>query len=331
MSRVLGPKHLDEPIITHARRDYVALRSDQTVGQALETLRSKDIGEKIVYFYVVDGNGKLVGVVPTRRLLMTGPQVPIAEIMVDRVASIPATASVLTACEFFIQYRFLAFPVVDDESRLVGIADVSLFTDEVMGLAEKRSAERAFQIIGVNVALGRRVSGWVSFKDRFPWLLCNIAGGLLCALLAGLFESLLDAAVVLALFIPVVLALGESVSIQSMTLTLAALQQERVDWTSLLRSLRKELVTAMLLGAGSGLLVAGVALVWKGESMVAGAIGLSILLSVVTASLLGVLVPTAVHAFRGDPRIAAGPISLASTDMATILLYFSLAGWFLAH
>lgn len=329
MSYVLGPGNLDDPIINYARRDFVRLRSDQSVADALASLRSQEVGEKIVYFYVVDNGDRLVGVVPTRRLLMSPLEANIASIMVDRVAAIPADATVLTACEFFIQYKFLAFPVVDSERRLVGIADVNLFTEEVIGIAEQRSAQRAFQIIGVHVVLGRKVSAWAAFRDRFPWLLCNIAGGLLCAILVSMFESLIGTAVVLALFIPVVLALGESVSIQSMSLTLQALQQERVQLRFLLANLRHELGTAAMLGAGCGLVVGTVAFVWKGRLDVSIAICLSILAAIVTACLMGVIVPTTVRALRGDPKIAAGPIVLASADTATILFYFTLAGWLL--
>lgn len=323
--RQVNAKNLDDPILDHAHHDYTPLELGWTVGEALDMLRQQQIAEKIVYFYVTDSEGVLAGVVPTRRLLMSQPDELIASIMVDRVAAIPSDATVLTACEFFIQYRFLAFPIVDEERNLVGVIDVNLFTDEVFSMAEKRSAEHVFQLIGVHVALGRQVSPLLSFRDRLPWLFCNIIGGVICALLAGRYEAFLDHVIVLALFIPVVLTLSESVSIQSMTLTLNWLQQERINWKVLMRNLRRELTTAALLGLACGNVVGGVALIWKRQPMVSFAISSSITLAMISACLLGILVPAGIRHFRGDPRIAAGPIALATTDVATLLFYFTVA------
>lgn len=321
-----GWNTMNEPVINHLRRDYTALKVDQNVGEALVSLRSAKLAEKIVYFYVVDQEGRLVGVVPTRRLLMSQAEEPLADIMVKHVISIPHSMSVADACEFFVMHRLLAFPVVDAENRLIGTVDVNLFTDEMFGLSERQSAQDVFQLIGVRLAQIQRASPWSAFRGRFPWLLCNISGGIAAAFLVGLYEDFLDSVIVLALFIPVVLALAESVSIQSMTITLQGLHDERTGWRGILRGLRTEFLTACLLGMASGLLVGAVALIWKGNAAVGVAIAASIACAIVTACLLGVLLPTAVRMLRGNPQIASGPIVLATADMATLLFYFNLAG-----
>src|SRR6185369_6516579 len=123
---------LDDPIIKHVRHDVTTLRASQTVGEALALLRTQPLGEKIVYFYALDDDGRLVGVVPTRRLLAGTPEQRVADIMLARVLAIPYLATVLDACEFFIQYKFLAFPVIDEERKLVGVVDVGLFADELV-------------------------------------------------------------------------------------------------------------------------------------------------------------------------------------------------------
>ncbi len=330
MPPVLGQHSLDEPILDHVHRDFIVLSAIDTVGQALASLRSRSIGEKVVYFYVVDAGGKLVGVVPTRRLLMSAPEATVASIMVDRVAAIRSSATVLIACEFFLQHRFLAFPVVDDDGRLVGVVDIDLFAEEMFDVAARHSREDVFQLIGVHFAGARQRSPWVGFRHRFPWLMCNIGGGIACALMAARYEVFLESAVVLALFIPVVLALAESVSIQSTTITLQWLHQGKMTWGSLSGALRRELVTAGLLGIGCGGVVGLVIVGWKGDTVVASAVGLSIALAMVTACLLGVILPSAVRAIRGDPRIAAGPIVLACADVATLATYFSISAHLLS-
>ena len=325
MNQALGEASLREPVTGFIRRDFVTLRTSMTVGDALAALRTERIGEKIVYFYVLDTDDRLVGVVPTRRILMSPPEGSVEGIMVRGVVTLPESATVQDACEKFLQYRFLAFPVVDAERRIVGVVDIGLFTDEIADLAETRFTEDVFQVIGVHLSAIQHRSPWIGFLSRFPWLLCNIGAGLGCAFLANQYAELLDSAIVIALFIPIVLALAESVSIQSTTITLEQLRRGRITLRSLVRSLRREFISATLLGAACGGVVGTVAWVWKGEWQVAVALASSILLSMLTACLLGVALPTLVRAMRGDPKIAAGPIVLALADLATLLLYFSLS------
>lgn len=319
----ISTEQLHDPILDYVRPADLTLRPDDTISVALERARALPGTNVVLYCYVVDDENRLAGVVPIRRLLTNPPDAKIADIMIHDVVAIPSWATVLVAAEYFVNRRLLAFPVVKDDGTLLGIVDVSLFTDDVLALAHE-SFDGIFQIIGVHATEGR--TPWSSFKDRFPWLLSNITGGLLCAMLASRFESLLDVAVVLALFIPVVLALAESVSIQSVTLTLQNLHTGKFAWSPFGRAVVKEFATAALLGLGCGTLVAAAAWVWKGGGLVAAVLGSAIGASMITASLLGLVLPTALHASRADPKIAAGPIVLALTDLATLLFYFTVAG-----
>lgn len=322
----VGPSiDLHDSVLQHVQTDVVRLHPEQTVSHALEALRARGTSLEIVYVYVVDEGGRLLGVVPTRALLASQPERPLREIMQEDVVAIPDWATVLVAAEYFVTQRFLAFPVVTADGVLVGQVDVSVFTDEVVGHA-KRSFDDIFQIIGVHATQGRTV--WLGFRDRFPWLLTNMAGGLLCALLASQYEALLDAAVVLALFVPMVLALAESVSMQSVTLTLQGLHSSGITWALLGPALRRELGVAGLLGLSSGALVGGVAWAWKGSPVLALAVGGAIAASMVTAAVLGLILPTLLHAARRDAKIAAGPIVLATADLCTLLIYFNLAAVF---
>ncbi len=330
MKRSSSGEGLDQPVLGELRTDFLTLSADKTVGQSLAELRSRTIGEKIVYFYVIDPDGRLVGVVPTRRLLMSDPASRIEAIMVRNVVAIPSSASVLDACEMFVQHRFLALPVVDGAGKMIGVVDIAMFTEEMSDVAEHHAAEDAFQLIGVKLQVARERTPFRSFRYRFPWLMCNIAGGIACAFLVGRYEVFLDSVIVLALFIPVVLALSESVSIQSTTITLQSLHQGRMSWGLLARALRREFAIAGLLGLACGGLVALIAYAWRGQGAVSLAVGTSIALAMLTACLLGVALPIAVHAVRGDPRIASGPVVLAAADVATLLLYFALSARMLA-
>ena len=110
--------NLSDPIAQHMRTDLARLRVDSTVGEALGELRQSPPPARIVYFYVVDDDGRLKGVMPARALLLSPPETRIAEIMLKSVIALPADATVLDACEFFVLHRFLAFPVVDRRTAI---------------------------------------------------------------------------------------------------------------------------------------------------------------------------------------------------------------------
>ncbi len=320
--------NLNRPVRDYAQRRVTALHQDQTVGDALAYLRGQDLGEKIVYFYVVDSENRLVGVVPVRRLLMSRLEITVADIMVKRTVAVKATDTLLSASEMLLQHRFMALPVVDAEKRLVGVVDITLFADEGSNLARQHEVDSAFQLIGVHVSLGRNVSVWSSLRDRLPWLLANIAGGLICALILTVNESLIQAVTLLALFVPVVLTVSESVGMQSMTLTLQS-SHHRLSWRLLVGLVRRELPSAFGLGLCSAAIVGLIALIWKQHFAAAAAVGLGLFAAVIVACILGVLIPGAVKVFRADPKIASGPIALAIADIVTLLSLFAFATSFL--
>jgi magnesium transporter len=327
MQQTLTAAVLNEPVTRYLRRDFVPLRVGQSVAEALSSLRQGQPQGRIIYFYVVDDEGRLQGVVPTRRLLLSPPQTPIVSLMVQPVVTIGHTATVLEACEFFTLHRLLAFPVVDDEKRIIGLVDVDLYTDELTDLDRREGGEDLFQLIGVHLTTAQQADTLVSFRQRFPWLMCNIAAGVMAALLLGLFEAELQKAVALALFIPVVLALAESVAIQSVSLTLQMLRGRRPTWAAMPAKVGRELLTGGLLGLACGGLVALMALIWLGQPGVASCILAGIAGGVAAAAVLGLAVPYMLHLLQRDPQVAAGPLALAAADMVTLLVYCNLARW----
>ena len=204
------------------------------------------------------------------------------------------------------------------------MVDVSLFTDEVIDLA-RQTYDDIFQLIGVHGTAQR--STWDAFKDRFPWLLCNIGGGLLAAVIASRFEHLLQEVVVLALFIPIVLALGESVSMQALSLTL----QSFTDGPFVGAAGRAMEGVPNGRPAGHGMRRRG----RGGRDRVArrnGGRGLVFCRDrIVDAGGVPARggVPAVLRLVKADPRIAAGPVVLAAADVTTLFFYFGLGARFL--
>jgi magnesium transporter len=323
------------PVVDHARKDFPLLNAGMTVGEALERIRSEGVGERVIYFYAVDEQERLVGVVPTRRLLTAALETPLRQIMVPRVVAVPATATILDACEFFVLYKFLAFPIVDEQRRVVGIIDANLFAEEILeaGDSELRQAgdpiaqvsPEFFEALGFHIEQLRGASAWRVFRFRFPWLLVTVTGGTLSAILARFFEATLARSLVLAFFLTMVLALNESVSMQSMTVTIHALRSVSVTTRWLATAFRREVSTAILLGIACGCFVSVIVWLWRNDFAGAFVIGGSIALSLVTASALGLGVPSLLHRLKLDLRIAAGPMTLALADLVALVIYFTSA------
>lgn len=322
-------QRFEEPALAHAHRDFARIRAGQSVAEALATLQGSELQSRIVYFYVLDGEDRLCGVLPTRRLLLAAPTTRVDEIMERRVISLPAKATLLDACEFFIAHRLLALPIVDDQGKLLGVIDVDRYTDEVRRLDAQHESDAIFQLIGVHVAAVRQAAWGEQFRRRFPWLLCNIGGGLTCAAITGLFSRVLEQVLLLALFIPVVLSLAEAVSIQSLTIGLQLHAGPKESLAALARRLFREFGLGLMLGAASGTLVAIASLVWQAAARTALCILASMALAVMAGAALGLVVPWGLLRARRDPKVASGPLVLAATDATAITFYLGLAAWWL--
>jgi magnesium transporter len=235
---------------------------------------------------------------------------------------------VLEACEAFVLHKFLAFPVVDEQRRIVGVVDVGLLTEETeeaFDIAERDHTDALFEAIGFHVSQVHEASPVRAFRFRFPWLLATIGSGTLCALLAGAYEVTLAKSLILTFFLTMVLGLAESVSVQSMTVAIQALRAMEPTFGWYARAFRREAGTAALLGTACGTTVGLIVWLWRGAALAGLAIGGSILLALCAACFFGLSVPALLHALKLDPKIAAGPITLAFTDIFTLLFYFSLA------
>jgi len=238
-----------------ARNDPVRLLENETIAEALSRLRGEVVGERIVYFYITDTEGKLVGVVPTRRLILSGPSALAKEVMIHPVYSVNRKQRLGRALESLLQRRLLALPVVDDEGRLTGILDMPAFS-ESLELERREVAEEAFQLVGIHIEEARNKGVWRVLGNRFPWLIMNIGSGLAAAFIANFFDDVLKAVVAIAFFIPLVLTLAESIAMQTVTMSL---QRHQVDRTGVAV---REIWSGLALGLISGFVVGLLGFAW---------------------------------------------------------------------
>ncbi len=326
MAKMTTNRHrATRPITSVMTKDFYAFNEAETVSQAMDAVRAHGLGDRIAYFYVMDDEDRLTGVIPTKLLLTEPLDRPLSQIMIKNIVVIPENATAGDACALFADHKFLALPVVDGTERIVGVVDISMFTDEVLDIQNQERMNEIFETIGYRVSQVRDASIFRAFKFRFPWLLATIASGTICAALASVFEITISRSIALAFFLTLVLGLGESVSIQSMTVAIQAMHSTKPSLMWYMRSFRRETGSALLVGIACGAIVGLIVFLWLGVPLVAASIGMSILMILCLASFFGLSVPALLHTLGLDLKIAAGPITLALTDIATLLVYFSTA------
>lgn len=307
--------------------EMLAVSGDDTAQTALELIRSSKITGNIFYCYVTDKEEKLVGVVPIRRLITTPKETKISDIMVRNPIRLTADSSAGTALEYFVFYKFIAFPVVDEYGRLVGIARANDFIENTLNMEEKteRARDDLLKIIGIKLEEFRKPTIFKSTFLRFPYLLFNILSGLLCAFITKLFGTTIDEFIFIAFFITIILGLAESIGTQAVAVTLSYLEK-----TIKLKNL---VLYEMLVGTKMGLLCGGVlyfaSLFWLGNQDFSLVLFLTILLTLINASFLGCSLPILFKKVGANPAHASCPMVLAIADIISLTSYFSLGTYIL--
>jgi magnesium transporter len=314
---------LGTPVRDMARSDVVRLLENETISQALARFRSEEVGERIVYFYVTDDAGRLVGVVPTRRLILSDPSRLVGDVMIHPAVAVRESEPFGNALQTITERRLLALPVVDDAGRLTGVLDVAALTQTLVDLERREAADELFQLAGIHIEQERSRSELWILKRRLPWLLFNVCSGIGAAFISEAFDGLLRLVVVIAFFVPLVLTLAESVAMQSVTMSLNQLQvTRRVRGAG---GVLREMRAGVLLGIACGAIVSVIGLVWMRSLTVAGVMAGATVLAGAIGATFGFFVPRMVRRWKLNPTIASGPVTLALTDLAALTCYFGLS------
>ena len=319
----------DDLAINHSYQDFSVLRPSETVQEALNKFRKSGLPHKIIYFYVADEQGRLLGVLPTRRLLISDSQTLVGDIFVKKAVSLPANTTIGEARRAFSRYKFLAFPIVDETNHLKGVIDIEKFAGDLGNIHERTSFDDIYQLLGVESTIESEKSSLVAFKMRFPWLISTIVSGGFAAILTTIFQTTIKESLILAFFLTMVLGLNESVCMQSATLSVQRLHKNENSSQKFLPLFFNELATSILLGLGCATLVAFIVFFWQQDGWSSLSIGLSLVLSIILSCLCGALTPFVLRKLNRDPKVAAAPIALGISDLVTLFLYFSIAKIFL--
>ena len=320
---------------------YVAVPEDTSIGEAIDrfqTFAPDDPTETTIYSTsVVDDDERLVGVASLREMLTAPDDDPISSIMTAEVVSFNEDADAEQAALDVADLHFPAVPVVDDDGRLLGIVR----SDTLVDVMEEESSEDMLRMQGMTLPeltaadltdveeQRSRIMLDASLKDilkiRVPWLIVALAGGFLAGGVIGVYEDTLEAVVILAFFIPVVMDMGGNVGTQSSTIFIRGVVLGHIDKGNVVRRITKETVVGALIGLLVGTVAAAVAFLWLGRADIAYVVFGAMLGTSIVAALVGFLIPWLVYLIGQDPAAASNPIVTTIKDVSGLLIYFGLA------
>ena len=303
--------------------EFIALQEDTTAGEAIESLQKEHLDvEMPFYLYVVDANGKLIGVSSLRQLVVVPPNTPLKDFMITDVFAVKTDMDQEEVAKIVARYDILAVPVVDDTNKLVGIVTV----DDVIDIIREEATEDILKMAGVGgEEFVETQSVLRSTRIRLPWLAASCIGGIIAFFIIGHFEGSLKKLAYLAAFIPVIMGMGGNIGTQTSTIVVRGLATGRLNIRDTWAVVFKELAVGFILGAVYGVTIGLVAQLQYSTAMLAVSVGLAVISSMVIAALVGSIVPMGFARINIDPAVATGPFVTTAIDIISVYFYFKIA------
>tara|TARA_Y100000758_G_scaffold23179_1_gene15712 strand:- start:2182 stop:3552 length:1371 start_codon:yes stop_codon:yes gene_type:complete len=309
--------------------EVFTLNEGITAGEAIKTLQDQEDAEMVFYLYITDDDDRLVGVISLRALTTTPSTTTLKDMMIKNVHSVRPETDQEEVARVVAQYNYLAVPVIDPDSHLLGIVTV----DDVVDVIREEATEDFLQMAGAGK--DREIllkSSWENAKTRLPWLFASWVGGVTAAYLIGVFENMLENIIALAAFIPVILGMGGNIATQSSTIIVRGMATGRVHIGGEIKLIIKEMQVGLLLGILYGILLGVFAKITfpNAHNYLGVVVGLSICVSMIVAATVGTIIPLILRKLDIDPAVATGPFVTTSIDILGVLFYFLIAGLFLS-
>ena len=273
----------------------------------------------------------MTGVLPVRRLINAKGETLLKEISEKGIVFIYEYENVFEVAKKFSSYKYLSMPVVTAEKNIIGVIDLRIFTgkEKDIDIGDKGLMDEIFNTIGIRISEYRNATYFQAFKYRFPWLISTLLSGFLCAVLTSFFQTTLEKSIVLTFFMTLVLALGESVSMQSMTLAFQELHLKEKSKARYISIFKKEFFVALFLGISYGVISLFLSFFVGKDYSVSFIILITLMIEIISACFIGSAIPFILYKFKLDPKISAGPVVLALTDIMTLTVYFATGNFLL--
>ncbi len=310
--------------------EFVSLRPNMTVKEAFEHLRKTGTESETIYTCYITENKKLLGVVSVYTLLLASPDALISDIMNSNVISVHTSEDRAEAAMLLTKYDFLALPVVDNESRLVGIITI----DDAIDVINEEDEEDIAKMSAITPTDRpyMKTSPIMIWLTRVPWLLILMISATFTGIIISSFENALAAQVTLTAFIPMLMGTGGNAGSQASVTIIRGLSLDEIEFSDIFKVLLKELWVSAL--CGTTLAVATFAkillidnfLLGSGITVtVAAVVSITMAATIILAKLIGCSLPLIASKMKLDPAVMASPFITTIVDALSLLLYFSIA------
>ena len=304
-------------------KEFIAANINWTVKQALEMLRKQveDV-DQVYTIYVTDNSSKLYGTLSLKKFLYASDNTLIKDIYRKDPIHVEALIPSEEVASIMEKYELVVVPVINDLGVLIGRITV----DDAMEVI-KEEAEKDYQMAsGITENVESSDTVWVLSRARLPWLLIGLTGGIFGAYVIGGFEDKISEFPIMASFIPLILAMGGNVGVQSSAIIVQSLANNSLKIETIAKKLIKELLVAIVNGLICSLIAFLFCLVTEKDTALALTIGISLISVFLYAGLFGTFIPLILNKYKIDPALATGPFITTTNDVIGLLLYF-LIGW----
>lgn len=305
--------------------EYIDLKKEMSVNEALHHIRTTGVDKETIYTcYVLNETRKLEGIISLRKLVLADGDVLIGDIMDEDLIFTTTWDDQEEVAAVFKKYDLMTLPVVDRENRLVGIITI----DDIVDVIEQENTEdfekMAALLPGEEEYLDAGIFDMA--KKRIPWLLILMISATFTGSIISRFEDVLQAVVVLAAAIPMLMDTAGNAGNQSSTLVIRGIALGEIELKDYLQVLWKEFRISVLVGLMLGLVNLGrMIFIVRTTWLVALTVSFTLSLTVVMAKIFGGLMPIIAKKMKLDPAIMAGPLITTIVDAIALIVYFNIA------
>lgn len=306
--------------------EYLEFHGRDTVGEAMEIIRREGLDKETIYtLYIIDNARHLIGTLALRKMLLAKDEAVLSDIMDQNPVSVCTTDDQEKVADVVRHYDLMAIPVVDKESRLVGI----ITADDIMDVIEDENTEDFEKMAALTPSEDEylKTSPLKLALNRIPWLLLLSVVAIFTGMIITSYEDLLkNADVVLTACIPMLMDAGGNCGAQVSTLMIRGLALGEIKLKDIFRILWKEFRVGLLVGGVLFLFTLGrVMLVNQAAFLVALVVAAALYLTVILAKLIGCCLPLLAKRVGLDPALMASPLITTLVDAASLTIYFSIA------
>ncbi len=313
--------------------EFVDLKKNNTVEDAFKRIRRTGVDKETIYTcYVTDEQRKLIGVTTVKELLLHEPDDLIEEFMETNIIYVYTHDDREIAVRLFDKYNFLALPVVDLESRLVGIITV----DDAIDVIQEEATEDIHKMNAILPNTEKpylKVGVFDTWKARIPWLMLLMVSATFTGMIITKFEDKLNALIVLTSFIPMLMDTGGNSGGQASVTIIRALSLNEIDLKDIFRVIWKEIRVGLI--CGLTLSAINFVKIWVIDRTLLGntditlwvnvVISLTLVVEIVFAKIIGCTLPIFAKKLKFDPAVMSSPFITTIVDAISLLVYFSFA------